>query len=183
MPLRSRTRSTIRSQDVVKTTLIRTLPALIVAPAVLIAQVQPGQVGSIRRPGFVTVTATTAAELRNWDAAIDRMVRANQLIVTDVRPDPDIEGRTHETLSQHYQGVPVYGGSITRQEAGGVTVSIFGALYEGIAIDVAPTLAVASLETALVDTTAGARLVRGDTPRLIVYPRSTAATSWPTRRQ
>jgi Zn-dependent metalloprotease len=137
---------------------------------VLIAQVQPGPVGSIRRPGLVTVAATTSPELRNWDAAIDRMVRANQLIVTDVRPDPDIEGRTHETLAQHYQGVPVYGGSITRQAAEGVTVSIFGALYEGIAIDVAPTLTVAGLETALVDTTAGARLVRGDTPRLIVYP-------------
>jgi Zn-dependent metalloprotease len=135
-------------------------------PVVLPAQGQP----PIRQPGLVTVTATTAAELRNWDTAIDRMVRANQLIVTDVRPDPHIDGRTHETLAQYHQGVPVYGGSIARQAAGGVTISIFGMLYEGIVIDVAPALSVAGLELALAEASAGARMIRADTPRLIIYP-------------
>jgi Zn-dependent metalloprotease len=96
------------------------------------------------------------------------MVRASQLVVLDSRPDPDIQGRSHESLAQYYQGVPVFGGGLSRQTAQGVTVSIIGTLFEGISFDSAPALSVAQIVSALAEAS-GARLV-GDAPKLVIFP-------------
>ena len=47
-------------------------------------------------------------------------------------------GREHERLDQYHQGVRVFGGELVRQADGGQTVSVFGALYAGIGLDVEP---------------------------------------------
>ena len=86
-------------------------------------------------PGPRAVYAATPAELRAWDTTIDQMVRARQLVVLYSQADPTIEGRRHETLAQYFQGIPVFGGSLSRQTARGATVSIIGTLFEGIAAD------------------------------------------------
>lgn len=137
---------------------------LVPASAALAAQAPIGPSG---RPGLVAVHATTPADLRAWDTTINQMVRANQLVILDSRADPDIEGRRHESIGQHYRGIPVYGGSLSRQTAQGVTVSIIGTVFEGISTDPGPTLS-ADQAIASLTTTSGGRLI-GDA-RLVVFP-------------
>ena len=141
------------------------LCGLLVASSALMAQAPTAPVG--RRS--IDVYATNTTELRTWDRTIDQMVRANQLLVVDSRPDPDIEGRRHESLVQYYQGIPVFGGGLSRQAAQGVAVSIIGTVFEGISIDPAPTLSADQVVRALSDETSGARLA-GDAPSLLIFP-------------
>lgn len=54
-------------------------------------------------PGILTVTASTISELRTWDRTVDQMIRSRELVVRDVRGDPVLQGRRHETLVQYYQ--------------------------------------------------------------------------------
>jgi Zn-dependent metalloprotease len=120
------------------------------------------------RTGRVAIHASTPSELQAWDSTIDRMVRSRQLLVVDTRPDPDIDGRMHESLLQFHQGVPVYGGGLSRQTAQGLSVSIIGTLFEGISVDISPTLSAPDAVRGLADTTGG-RLV-GDGARLVIFP-------------
>ncbi|HKE84112.1 MAG TPA: hypothetical protein VKB50_10170, partial [Vicinamibacterales bacterium] len=55
-------------------------------------------VGSAQQPSAVQIAANSITELRVWDGTIDRMVRANQLLALGSIPDPDIDGRRHESL-------------------------------------------------------------------------------------
>jgi hypothetical protein len=107
-------------------------------------------------PGPRAVYAATPAELRAWDTTIDTMVRARQLVVLDSRDDPDIEGRRHETLAQYFQGIPVFGGSLSRQTARGATVSIIGTLFEGVSVDSAQPLGLDAIVRALEDVSGAA---------------------------
>jgi hypothetical protein len=138
---------------------------LALASAVVIAQ---GPTGPVGRPGLIAVHATTATELRAWDSTVDRMVRSRELVIVDSRPDPDIDGRTHETLLQYYQGIPVFGASLSRQTAQGVALSIMGTVYEDISAGVAPTLNPDQAVLAVAGTS-GARRV-GDAPQLVIFP-------------
>ena len=138
---------------------------LVLASTSLAAQVP---IGPLSRPGLVAVHATTPTELRAWDTTIDQMVRASQLIVLDARADPDLEGRSHESLAQYYQGIPVYGGSLSRQTAQGVTVSIIGTVFERISTDSDATLSADQVVLALAEASGG-RLV-GDAPQLLIFP-------------
>ena len=144
---------------------LRALLCLLVPVSAVLSAQAP--TGPSTPPGLVAVRATTPADLRAWDTAINQMVRANQLIILNSRPDPDIEGRRHESLGQYYQGIPVYGGSLSRQTAQGVTVSIIGTVFEGISTDPAPTMSADQAALAL-GRTSGGRLV-GDA-RLVVFP-------------
>jgi Zn-dependent metalloprotease len=119
-------------------------------------------------PGIASVHASTPAELRAWDTTIDLMVRDRQLIVVDSRPDPDVEGRRYESLAQYYRGIPVYGGTLTRQSARGVTVSIIGTVAGGIAIDPSPALSADQAVLSLAATSDGRVVGRG--PQLVVFP-------------
>jgi|SRR5262245_11964632 len=138
---------------------------LVAASAALVAQ---APVVPLPQRGAVTVYAASPNDLRQWDRAIDGMVRGRELLVLSSRPDPDIEGRQHESLAQYYQGVPVFGGTLTRQTAQGLTVSIIGTVYEGISIDTTPALSPAQVVLALADVSGG-RLV-GDVPTLLIFP-------------
>jgi Zn-dependent metalloprotease len=137
---------------------------LTVATAAVAAQAPPGPA----RAGLVAVQATTPADLREWDARINQMVRASQFVVSSVQADPDIGGRTHETLAQYHQGIPVYGGSLSRQTAQGVSVSIIGNVFENISVDSTATLSANQIVTALTGAV-GAQPV-GDAPRLVIFP-------------
>jgi thermolysin len=138
---------------------------LVLASAALPAQVS---IAPTNRSGPVSVHASTPSELQSWDSTIDRMVRARQLVVADSRPDPDIDGRVHETLLQYYQGIPVYGGGVSRQTAQAVAVSIIGTLFDGISIDATPTLSANDVVSTLAETSGG-RIV-GDGIRLVIFP-------------
>src|SRR5262249_43237055 len=87
---------------------------LALTSVVLTAQTSSDQ---IDRRGRVAVFASTSSEIQIWEATIDRMVRNRQLVVLDSRDDPDIGGRRLESLGQYYQGIPVFGASLSRQSA------------------------------------------------------------------
>jgi Zn-dependent metalloprotease len=118
--------------------------------------------------GLRTVTATAPRDVRDWDTQVTRMVRDGQLRSRREEADPLVDGRTHERLDQYHQGVRVFGGEIVRQSDRGQTVSVFGTLYAGIDLDVAPTLS-PSDATAIVEEMTG--VATGVMPELVVLPR------------
>jgi bacillolysin len=124
----------------------------------------------------VTIGAATAADasdhiaaVRMWDRRINTMLEDGQLVSTRVETDPLIEGRQHERLAQYAGGVRVFGGELARQTDGGVTMSVFGTLYDGIAIDTTPKLTVAEAATALASLT-GVTLNVERQPELVILP-------------
>ena len=128
------------------------------------------QVGLITPPqeGRLTVAATTWSDLRIWDRTIDQLVRGGELVGRGVHEDPVLAGRRHETFVQSYWGIPVYGGSLVRQTAGGVPVSVIGTLLTGITVDPAPALSAARV-AAILGEISGASLVATRAPHLTVF--------------
>ncbi len=115
------------------------------------------------------VAATTPGNMRSWDAAVDRMSRDGDLRVRATVDDTLMPGRVHERLDQYHRGVPVVGGDITRQTDGGLTVSIFGTLYQDIALEVEPVLS-ADAARAIVERLAGVELGPARRPTLVILP-------------
>src|SRR5690242_13450146 len=114
----------------------------------------------------VTVaTAAGAPDLRAWDATVDRMRRDDTLRLRQATADTMLPGRVIERLDQFYKGVPVYGGDVARQVDGGVTVSIFGTVYEDIDLAVEPGLSPDDARQ-IVERLAGVQLGPSKTPTL-----------------
>ncbi len=116
------------------------------------------------------INPRSTAALRQWDATVTAGARAGDLRRRSVRADTLVPGRSHERYDQYERGVRVYGGDVTRQvDARGQVVSIFGTLYNGIAIPVAPTLSQAAAKQRI-EVLGGATL--GDTrqPDLLILP-------------
>lgn len=90
--------------------------------------------------GARQVSAGSIGQLREWDRRIDGMLRTGELRVRDRRDDTIVAGRTHERADQFHDGVRVFGGDVARQLRSGQTVSVFGTVYEGIAIETTPAL-------------------------------------------
>ena len=115
-------------------------------------------------------TTTPASELRLLDAQVDALVRADALVLASRQPDVSLAGRVHETFKQYHAGVPVYGGGISRQLANnGLTVSIFGTIYQGIDLDMTPQLAQTEA-LALLEQQAGAGPATDDPLTLVILP-------------
>ena len=128
------------------------------------------QVGLITPPqeGRLTVAATTWSDLRIWDGTIDQFVQSGALVMRSLREDPVLAGHRHETFTQAYRGIPVYGGSLVRQTVRGVPVSVIGTLLTGIAVDPTPTLSAARV-AAILGEISGASLVATRAPHLTVF--------------
>ena len=136
------------------------------------AQVPPGP-----PPTAVPVAVgagATPAELQAWDARIDGMLRAGELVVASRYDDPTLPGRTHEYAAQLVGGVPVLGGGVTRQFDRGATVSAFGTLHENLALGTMPAITAAEAGVRLEQQT-GARLGVGQQPELMVLPLPTGS--------
>jgi len=140
------------------------LPVVLIASAGIAAQ----QLAPDASGGPRTVFATALADVRSWDSTIDRMVRTRELVVLGSRPDPDLDGRRHETLAQFHQGIPVYGGTLSRQTDGGGAVSIIGTVFEGIDADPTPALSAAQAIAALAAASDGRPV--GSAPGLVIFP-------------
>jgi bacillolysin len=121
------------------------------------------------------IAAVAGSELRTWDTQVDRMVRSGTLQVRLEREDTLIQGRKHTRFSQLVNGVPVYGGDLTRQtDEQGVTLSVFGTLYEGIDIPTRPGLSADRVRELIAERT-GVELGAARQPRLVVLPRGGGA--------
>ena len=130
---------------------------------------RPVRAQSATQARATAVAATSLGQIRSWDAAVDRMKRDGDLRVRATVDDTLMPGRVHERLDQFYNGVPVFGGDIVRQANGGLTVSIFGTLYQDIAIAVEPALS-ADRARDIVEHLAGVALGPSRQPTLVVLP-------------
>ncbi len=81
---------------------------------------------------------TSAAAIRESDAAMDSLARGRDLRLLGSRSDTLIAGTVHERWGRFHGGVPVFGAHITRQIRDRITRSIFGSLHLGLAIDTTP---------------------------------------------
>jgi bacillolysin len=135
--------------------------------------------GPVRGPRGVVIAARSAAELRDWDRRVDRMLRGGELRVRQTREDPLVPGRTHQRADQYHRGVRVFGGDIARQLRGGATESVFGTVYEGIDLDPEPGID-EDRARAILEERTGARLDPSVAPELVVLPLDTGgyALTW-----
>ncbi len=150
---------------------IRGVTGLAIGAALIL--LNPATVVTQDHPGLVTISAvstlTTTSELRQWDGLVDRMIRDRELVLYAAYDDRLLPNRRHERLSQYYRGVPVHGGDIFRQTAGGVTVSVFGMIYRRIDVDLTPGVS-ADEAAAILQNVSGATLVQNRVPRLTILP-------------
>ena len=117
------------------------------------------------------IAAVTAADLRTWDSQVDRMIRSRELELRLEREDTLIPGRRHTRYRQTVNGVPIYGADVARQtDEQGLTVSIFGDLYEGATVDTTPTLTSDRVRE-LIAARTGVILGADREPRLMILPR------------
>jgi thermolysin len=112
--------------------------------------------------------ATTVASLRQSDGLVTALSRAGQLREVQRVADTLVSGREHERYQQVVNGVPVWASTITRQQAAGVPISIFGELYDGLdAVATQPTLTGADAR-AIAAADAGVELGPVDTPLYVL---------------
>jgi thermolysin len=111
--------------------------AATVASAMLTGSAQQGLESRL-----VTVSATDAASVREWDAAVETARRSGTLRLVRARRDTMLAGRTFERYEQYHLGVRVYGGGLTRQTRGGLAMAVFGSLSQDLPMDALASLSV-----------------------------------------
>ena len=153
---------------------MRTAPRFAVASALIgIALVATERDATSQERGALSVAAGYAADLdalRQWDATVDGMAGTGELVAVSRLNDASLEGRTHEYLAQYHAGVAVHGGGVSRQlDAAGVTVSLFGTLYQGIDVNVTPALSGAEV-AALLEEMHGGEVIAAGPPSLTILP-------------
>ena len=147
---------------------------IVVTMAVIVLTVT-GRDATSQESSAVSVAIGSAVDvvgaLRRWDAHVDGMTRRGDLVIVSRVNDGSVDGRTHEYLAQYFLGIPVHGGGVSRQvDGGGVTVSLFGTLHDGIDVDARPVLSGRDVAARL-DQMHGGTLVSGGEPFLLVLPR------------
>jgi bacillolysin len=120
--------------------------------------------------GHGRLAISSGPNIRQWDSFVDSLQRSGELRPRQHRGDVLIAGREHERLDQYYQGVRVFGGDVTRQMERGLTVSLFGTIYDDIDIDANPALDTDEARGAI-ERAAGAPMRAGAAPELVVLPR------------
>jgi thermolysin len=130
--------------------------------------------GALLAPGWaecrdeaLRVVATSRSSVQEWSGRVDQLLASGDLGVRLVRKDTMIPGRQHERLAQLHQGVPVFGGELIRQSDLSGTLTVFGMYYEGIGVEVEPTLGPRQIEGLLAER--GGRPF-ADEPELLVLP-------------
>jgi thermolysin len=117
----------------------------------------------------VRVAPFSISQLREWDQRIDSMMRTGGLRVRREHADRVIQGRSHQRADQYHQGVRVVGGDVARQLQNGQVVSVFGTVYENIAIDANPGVD-EDRALAIVQARSGAVPRPTDRPELTILP-------------
>ncbi len=122
--------------------------------------------------GMLLAAATAAtgpSELRRLDGLVDALANTNELVLASRYADRQLPERTHESFVQYHEGVPVHGGSVSRQLANGVTVSILGTIHEGLGVDTTPHLS-PDAAIVLIERLTGAAPVTDAPPTLVILP-------------
>ncbi|MEO5762089.1 MAG: M4 family metallopeptidase [Vicinamibacteria bacterium] len=93
-----------------------------------------------RAPHITAVAATSRSAVGEWDQRIGAMAARGDLRVFMTREDTLLPGRTNVRFEQLYEGVPVWGGELVRQEDAAGALSVFGNVLEGIDLNPRPGL-------------------------------------------
>ena len=81
---------------------IRSPDGLVIAALLIL--LSPARAGAQSHQGLVsisTVSTLTGAELREWDALVDRLIRENELVLRAAYDDRSVPDRRHERLRQY----------------------------------------------------------------------------------
>jgi thermolysin len=141
------------------------LPLILVAVAAL-----AGRRASARTEATAQFIAPAGdAAVRAESNIVNQRIREGSLLVVSTEDDVLVAGRTHERLTQYYNGVPVFGGGLVRQLDGTVPVSVFGALYENVNVDTTPQLTPLDAQDAVAALSGSDRRAI-PLPRLVVVP-------------
>jgi Zn-dependent metalloprotease len=152
------------------------LACITAALGVIFSPVPAAQTAAPAPGRAAMIAASSAQSLREWDAVTQSMLRGGELRVRQVRDDTQLPGRVTERADQYYRGVRVFGADISRQlDAQGVVLSMFGNVYEGIALSTDPRLAPQDVRDR-VDTLAGTAQAEDNAPELMVLPRDDGAS-------
>ena len=119
--------------------------------------------------GLLRLAAAQVDEqaLRRLDLLVENLADGGELRLASSRRDAQLPGRTQQYFQQYHDGVPVHGAGVSRQRAGGATVSILGTLDTGIEISAAPRLQPAEA-LALLEQETGAGPATADLPELVI---------------
>jgi bacillolysin len=135
--------------------------------AALLTAAAPHGQAIVGRP--LTIAPDSAGATRDWGTIVDRMVRGDELRVRLERSDTLLTGRSAEQLTQYYKGLRVWGGSVARQFDAASLVSIFGIVYQGLDLDVAPAISRDAARASL-EAQGGTLLLPDSEPELVVLP-------------
>lgn len=147
----------------------RRLTRILAVTCVALASLAADQPALVQQVAVVDGPVRDVTTLREWDARIARMTRDGDLVSRRVDADALVPGREHERLDQMFEGVRVFGGELVRQLDRGQTVSVFGTLYAGIAVDAEPVLSPAEA-AAVVGRLTGVTPGAANGPTLFVLP-------------
>ena len=143
----------------------RAVPCISVVGAVLLigGSHVTGQSAAIAENGRSVAVMGAASTLPGAMARVNAMLRIGELDIASRHDDTMILGRVHERLNQVFNGVPVFGGQVSRQMDGRANVTVSGRLYEGVGLDVTPQISPErAAEVAISSSRSGAN-VHGDT--------------------
>ena len=152
------------------------LACITAALGVIFSPVPAAQTSAPASGRAATIASSSAQALREWDTVTQAMLRSGELRVRQVRDDTQLPGRVTERADQYYNGVRVFGADISRQiDAQGVVRSVFGHVYEGIAVSTDPRRTPEEVRTR-VEALAGTPQADDNTPELMVLPRDGGAS-------
>ena len=125
------------------------------------------------------VATADSADLPRLQALVDTLAGAGDLRLVSSQQDRYVAGRVHDTFQQFHQGVPVLGGSVSRQRNGAEPGSVIGTMYRDIDVDVTPSVSAADAVPLLRQAT-GAEPATGDLPELLILQTLTGrfALAW-----
>ena len=119
---------------------------------------------------FVTFAAG-GEDVPRLGSLVNAMLGDGALDIGRTDEDTLLPGRIHERLEQRYEGLPVFGGEVVRQMDGrGGPLSLFGRVYEGIAVDAVATIP-PERALAIVQAAAETEIAALVEPHLGIFPR------------
>ena len=95
------------------------------------------------------IAAVNVDAVRAWDGEIQSFLRTGELQWARTDVNSELDGHTHERLTQYHDGVPIYGSGVVREMVGGVAVSVSGSLHYTVDIETTPTVSLEGATRAL----------------------------------
>ena len=97
------------------------------------------------------------------------MIASGELRVRDVADDPQMPGRRREQLAQMHEGLPVFGGALTRLWEGREPAAVYGTIYRNIDVQTVPQLSAGEAASRL-PAAFGIPPAPGRAPELTILP-------------